>query len=82
MSFGPDNVFHDGDAPTIDKAIADSVVAHYVSGTPQTLAGHFQMAEPNQFADAPGIKNGASRDYLLKMCQVLPTETIKRSRSN
>jgi hypothetical protein len=50
MSFDPDNVFHDGDAPTIDKAIAQSVVAHYVSGKPQTLAGHFQTAEPNEFA--------------------------------
>src|SRR4029077_19438469 len=50
MSFDPDKPFHDGDAPTIDKAIASSVIADYVSGKLQTLAEHFQTAEPNQFA--------------------------------
>ena len=49
MSFKVDNVFHDSDASTIDKAIAGSVITHYVS-TLQTLAGHFETAEPNQFA--------------------------------
>ena len=32
MSFEIGNVFHDGDASAIDKAIAGSVIAHYVSG--------------------------------------------------
>ena len=50
MSLDPDKPFHDGDAPTIDKAIASSVIADYVSGKLQTLADHFQTAEPNQFA--------------------------------
>jgi hypothetical protein len=50
MSFETGNLFHDGDATTIDKAIASSVVAQYVKGNLQTLAGHFQTAEPNQFA--------------------------------
>ena len=38
MSLDPDKPFHDGDAPTIDKAIAGSVIADYVSGKLQTLA--------------------------------------------
>ena len=50
MSLDPDKPFHDDDAPTIDKAIASSVIADYVSGKLQTLADHFQSVEPNQFS--------------------------------
>ena len=50
MSLDPDHVFGDRDAPTIDKVITSSVIAQYVSGKLQTLTGHFQMLEPNQFA--------------------------------
>jgi hypothetical protein len=57
MSLDPDQVFGDRDAPTIDKAIASSAIAQYVSGKLQTLTGHFQTLEPNQFASC--IKNGA-----------------------
>jgi hypothetical protein len=50
MSVDPDQIFGDRDAPTLDKAIASSVIAQYVSGKLQTLAGHFEAAEPNQYA--------------------------------
>jgi hypothetical protein len=45
-----DEIFGDSDAPTIDKAIASSVVAQYVGSQLQTLTGHFQSLEPNQYA--------------------------------
>jgi uncharacterized membrane protein YgcG len=81
MSFKIGNVFHDGDAPTIDKAIAGSVIAHYVSGALQTLAGHFETAEPNQFAawyknwgesklpveDVPGFTNRNDKKKPIKL---------------
>ena len=81
MSFAPDNTFHDDDAAAIDKAIANSVVAHYVSGKLQTLAGHFETVEPNQFAawyqkwgksplpveDVPGFTNRDDRQKPIKL---------------
>jgi hypothetical protein len=59
MSLDLDKPFHDDDATTIDRAIADSVVAHYVGGQLQTLAGHFQTAEPNQYASWYGKWGGS-----------------------
>jgi hypothetical protein len=56
------------------------VIADYVSGKLQTLADHFQTAEPNQFAYL--YNKWGESNYPLKTCQVLPTERIKRSRSN
>ena len=50
MSLKLDKPFHDDDAAAIDKAIAGSVIADYVSGKLQTLADHFQSVEPNQFS--------------------------------
>jgi hypothetical protein len=81
MSFDPDSVFHDGDASTIDKAIAGSVIAPYVSGKLQTLAGHFESAEPNEFAawyqkwgqsplpveDVPGFTNRTDKQKPIKL---------------
>src|SRR6185437_3602884 len=81
MSFKIGNVFHDGDAATIDKAIAGSVIANYVSGGLQTLAGHFESAEPNQFAawykdwgesklpveDVPGFTNRKDKKKPIKL---------------
>jgi hypothetical protein len=45
-----DQIFGDSDAPTIDKAIASSVVAQYVGSQLRTLTGHFQSLEPNQYS--------------------------------
>ena len=81
MSLDPDKPFHDDDAPTIDKAIASSVVADYVSGKVQTLADHFQTAEPNQFAylynkwgesklpveDVPGFTDRKDKEKPIKL---------------
>ena len=81
MSFETGNLFHDGDATTIDKAIASSVVADYVSGKVQTLADHFQTAEPNQFAylynkwgesklpveDVPGFTDRKDKEKPIKL---------------
>jgi hypothetical protein len=50
MSLEPDKPFHDDDAATVDKAIASSVIADYVSGKLQTLAGHFEFLKPSEFA--------------------------------
>ena len=50
LSFKIGNVFHDGDASTIDKAIAGSVIAHYVNDTSRRLRGNSETAGPNQFA--------------------------------
>ena len=50
MSNDPDKTFADRDAPMLDKTIADSLVAQYVGGQLQTLTGHFQSLEPNQYA--------------------------------
>jgi hypothetical protein len=80
MSFDPDKPFHDGYAPTIDKAIASSVIAHYVGGNCRRLRGTFKRR--NRTSTPPGITNGAAQGCPLKTCQALPTETIDRSRSN
>jgi hypothetical protein len=50
MSNDPNQTFADRDASMLDKAIADSVVAQYIGGQLQTLTGHFQSLEPNQYA--------------------------------
>ena len=50
MSNDPDHVFAGGDAPMLERATADSVIAQYIGGQLQTLTGHFQLLEPNQYA--------------------------------
>jgi hypothetical protein len=50
MSDDHNQTFSDGDAPTLDKTIASSVIAQYVGGQLHTLTGHFQSLEPNQYA--------------------------------
>ena len=90
MSFDPDKPFHDGGAPTIDKAIASSVIADYVSGKLQTLADHFQTAEPNQFAylynkwgesklpveDVPGFTDRKDKQKPIKLRSFGTLESI------
>jgi hypothetical protein len=81
MSLEPDKLFHDGDAPTIDKAIATSVIADYVSGKLQTLAGHFEFLKPDEFAsryqkwgesdqpvqDVPGFTDRSDKQKPIKL---------------
>ena len=76
----PDKTFADRDAPMLDKAIASSVVAQYIGGQLQTLTGHFQSLEPNQYA--PCINSGVVQHFLLNKYLVLPIETINRSQLN
>ena len=47
MSFEPARLFHDDDAAEIDRAIAGSVIAGYVNGKLQTLAGRIKMSQSN-----------------------------------
>jgi uncharacterized membrane protein YgcG len=81
MSLEPDKPFHDDDAATVDKAIASSVIADYVSGKLQTLAGHFEFLKPNEFAsryqkwgesdrpvqDVPGFTDRSDKKKPIKL---------------
>jgi hypothetical protein len=50
MALKPDKKFGEGDASTIDDAIARSVLAHYVGANNlKPLKGNFQLAKPDQF---------------------------------
>jgi hypothetical protein len=91
MSLELDKPFHDDDdAATIAKAIASSVIAGYVSGKLQTLAGHFQAVEPNQFAylynawggskqpveDVPGFTDRKDKQKPIKLRSFGTLESI------
>jgi hypothetical protein len=80
MSDDLDQTFSDGDAPILDKTIANSVIAQYVGGQLHTLTGHFQSLEPNQYAAM--YQRWGGQIFLLERCRVTRIEEITKNQSN
>ncbi|HEY1862544.1 MAG TPA: hypothetical protein VGG77_02430 [Roseiarcus sp.] len=81
MSLNPNEEFGDRDASKIDEAISKSIIPSYVSGKLKTIAGHFDMALPDQFEfwfknwkrsdenvdEVPGFVNRGDKNKPIKL---------------